>query len=129
MAIGTLNFSISFVALFLVVVFIRTFYIFFSQEFRPPFSVWVICTHFRLSFVAFIPTFTKINYPWLDKNVGFWLVNDPCVQIPCTWLVALFLVVVFIRTFYIFFSQEFRPPFSVWDAKCFDIMSLTCIAT
>jgi hypothetical protein len=91
--------------------------------------VCVIFTHFRLSFVASIPTFTKINYPRLDKIVGFWLVNDPWTLNFSISFVVLFFVVVFIRTFYIFFSQEFRPPFSVWDAKCFNIMSLTCIAT
>ena len=26
---------------------------------------------------------SKDYYPWLDKNVGFWLVNDPLVQNPC----------------------------------------------
>jgi hypothetical protein len=29
-----------------------------------------------------------IIYPPLDKNVGCWLVNYPCVQSPCTWLVV-----------------------------------------
>jgi hypothetical protein len=38
-----------------------------------------------------------------------------------------FCLFVFIRMFFIFFSQEFRPPFSVWDAKRFDIISLTYI--
>ena len=38
-----------------------------------------------------------------------------------------FCLFVFIRMFFIFFSQEFCPPFSVRDAKRFDIMSLTYI--
>ena len=29
-----------------------------------------------------------IIYPQLDKIVGFWLVNDPCVQNPCSRLVV-----------------------------------------
>ena len=28
------------------------------------------------------------SYPRLDKNVGFWLVDDPLVQNPCYWLVV-----------------------------------------
>ena len=29
------------------------------------------------------------HYPRLDKNVGFWLVNDSCIQNPCTRLVVM----------------------------------------
>ena len=32
---------------------------------------------------------SKTWYPWLDKNVSYRLVNDPCIQNPCIWFIAM----------------------------------------
>jgi len=32
---------------------------------------------------------SKTWYPLLDKNVSYRLVNDPCIQSPCIWLIAM----------------------------------------